>query len=318
MRISRIAFGAGPVPGLLTASGGEERQTQVIAHAVEAGINWFDTAATYGAGESERSLGAALKRLGAESSVHVATKVRLLPDQLGAIPRHVRESVAGSLERLGLPCVTLLQVHNAITARRDDEPFSITPDDILGPRGMLGALRQLQADGFVRHLGITAIGAPGPLHDVVRSGEFTTIQVPYHLANPSAGRVVPEDFSESNYGNIIAQCARLGMGVLAIRVYAGGALAGNPPSPYTHETRFFPLPLYQRDQQRARQFEQRLAGEISLKEAALRFVLSHPSISAAIVGFSEPWQIDEARTALEAGPLPVRLLQKLSSGDHHG
>jgi aryl-alcohol dehydrogenase-like predicted oxidoreductase len=288
-----------------------------MARALEAGINWFDTAATYGAGESERSLGAALKRLGAESTVHVATKVRLLPDQLEVIPRSVLESVAGSLERLGLARVTLLQVHNAITARRDDEPFSITPEDVLGPRGMLGAMRQLQSEGIVRYLGITAIGASGPLHEVVRSGQFDTIQVPYHLANPSAGQAMPEDFSEANYGNIIAECARREMGVLAIRVFAGGALAGNPPSPYTHQTKFFPLPLYERDQRRAKRIEQHFEGELSLKEAALRFVLSHAHVSAAILGLNEPWQIDEALEAMDAGPLPGELLRRLSEIKDH-
>jgi hypothetical protein len=76
------------------------------------------------------------------------------------------------------------------------------------------------------------------------------MQVPFHLLNPSAGHAVPDDYEETNYGEIIADCAAANMGVLAIRVLAGGALAGSPPSPHTFKTPFFPLALYERDQPR--------------------------------------------------------------------
>src|SRR5207248_2350708 len=74
-----------------------------------------------------------------------------------------------------------------------------------------------------------------------------------------------DDFAGTNYGNIIADCAEMQMGVFAIRVFAGGALLGQEPSAHTLKTPFFPLPLYERDRQRA--------GGADLKEAALRFVL---------------------------------------------
>src|SRR5439155_24055246 len=99
-------------------------------------------------------------------------------------------------------------------------------------------------------LGLTGIGQPDAMREVVRSGVFETMQVPYHLLNSSAGRVIPGSFAETNYGNIIAECAQQKMGVLAIRVLAGGALAGNAPSPHTLKTPFFPLELYERDRER--------------------------------------------------------------------
>src|SRR5215831_16998688 len=74
--VSTIAFGAGPVSGLLT-SNSSEAQRAVISRALQLGVNWFDTAATYGQGQSEANLGAALADLGGERPLHVATKVRV-------------------------------------------------------------------------------------------------------------------------------------------------------------------------------------------------------------------------------------------------
>src|SRR4051794_35235710 len=90
LRISALSFGAGPVPALLTRPGQEDRQRQTIQQALDAGVNWFDTAATYGAGQSEAALGAALHTLGAAGQVHLATKVRLLPEHLEDIPTALR------------------------------------------------------------------------------------------------------------------------------------------------------------------------------------------------------------------------------------
>src|SRR6186997_3334349 len=82
IRISELSFGAGPVSGLMTDPNQRPQQCATIARALEAGINWFDTAATYGAGQSEINLGATLADLRAGDAVHVATKVRLAPEQL--------------------------------------------------------------------------------------------------------------------------------------------------------------------------------------------------------------------------------------------
>src|SRR5205085_2698856 len=99
-----------------------------------------------------------------------------------------------------------------------------------------------------------------------------------HLLNPSAGHEMPPTFRDTDYGNIIADCAALDMGVLAIRVMAGGALADNPPSPHTLKTPFFPLALYERDRDRAQRLQTALGASRSLSREALRFALAHPQI----------------------------------------
>lgn len=311
IEVSAVSFGAGPVPAVMTA-GDPDRQQAVVARALAAGINWFDTAAGYGAGESERSLGRALRELAAADRVHVATKVRLTDSDLADIPAAVERSVAESLSRLGLPRVTLLQLHNSVTARRGDEPTSITPEDVLGPRGVLAAFEQRRRAGHASHLGLTALGQPPALRAVLESGGFATVQIPFNLLNPSAGVGVTADFPETNYGHLIDDCRRLGVGVFAIRVFAGGALAGQPPSAHTRQTKFFPLDLYERDTRRAARLRETLPSGIGLREAAVRFVLQHPGVTSALIGFSEPSQVDDALRALDQGALPADIAATLT------
>ncbi len=302
IRISAVSFGAGPVPELLTRADAADRQVATLRAALDAGINWFDTAPTYGAGQSESSLGGGLAQL-ASKDVYVATKVRLPVEELSHAQRFILASIDASLRRLKRPQVTLLQLHNSITARRGDLPTSITPDDVLGPGGVAQAFTELRRQGKVVHLGLTGLGDLPALLDVLRSRIFETIQVPFHILNPSAGSVLVPAGVEANYGNLIGECERLGIGVLAIRVYAGGALADQPPSAHTRTTKFFPLPVYERDQARAAAVARDLPAGLTLKEAALRFVLSHRGVSSALVGFSAPEQVAEAVAYAGRGPL---------------
>jgi len=312
LEVSVLALGAGPVSGLMT---GEDRSRQraVLRRALDVGINWIDTAATYGDGASESSLGAVLGELGARDAVHLATKVRLMVPQLDDVERSVTESLEASLGRLGVDRVSLLQLHNSITAERGDEPTSLSPHDVLRPGGVADSMQRLCDAGRVGHLGLTGIGHGAALAEVIDSGRFATIQTPYNVLNPSAGRAMPVGFTEADYGDLCAACARQGMGVFAIRVFAGGALAGADPSAHTYRTKFFPLDLYRRDQARAAWVAERLASDgISLREGAMRFVLSHPQVSAAIVGFGSPDEIDEALQHVSRGPLEQEVIERLA------
>jgi aryl-alcohol dehydrogenase-like predicted oxidoreductase len=304
IQISVISFGAGPVSSLMTGDD-RARQYSVIKACVDRGINWFDTAASYGSGQSEQSLGRVIAELGVASRSHIATKVRLIDDNLGDIRDAVRRSFEGSLQRLRLARVTLLQLHNSITLRRDDEPTSITPADVLGKNGVADAFEELRGEGLVEHLGLTGIGTPAALEQVIRSGRFDVMQVPYHLLNPSARRPVTNRFSEIDYGNIIASCATMQMGVLAIRVLAGGALANREPSQHTLKTPFFPLALYERDRQRAARLQEIIGPDRSLPREAIRFALSPPCVSSAIIGFSDTVEVEDALQALQSTEPPL-------------
>jgi hypothetical protein len=186
-----------------------------------------------------------------------------------------------------------------------DEPSTLAPHDVLAPGGVLEAMRRLRDEGMVQYLGLPGTGNPAALREVVRSGGFDTIQVPFNLLNPSAGEEMPASFEEANYGNIIAECAALGLGVFAIRVFAAGALLDQEPSAHTLKTPFFPLALYERDRQRAAELRERLGHGASLKAAALRFVLGHADVQSAIIGFGATEHVDEAAEIAEMRSEPV-------------
>ena len=303
IQVSAVAFGAGPVAELMTDASRFEDQCQTLQRAAGLGINWIDTAATYGDGRSEESLGRVLQALDLRTKMHVATKVRIPPEAVGDIPGYIHKSVDASLSRLRLPKVTLLQLHNSITTERGAQPTSLTPDDVLGRGGVLTAFNELKSAGAVEHLGLTGLGQPAALAEVLQSRQFETVQTPYNLLNPSSGREMPAEFLETNLGNLLATCRELGIGVFAIRVFAGGALAGQKPSKHTLTTKFFPLDLFRRDEQRAAAIASRLPGGMSLRELALRFAISHPDVASAIIGFGSPVEVEEAAAQADKGPL---------------
>lgn len=313
IQVSVVSFGAGPVAGLMTSPERREDQLRTIARATELGVNWFDTAATYGEGRSEECLGRALAELNLAGKVHIATKVRLPPDRLHDIPAYIRQSVEQSLQRLKVPQVTLLQLHNSVTRQRGDLATSVTPSDVLD-HGVLKAFVQLQREGLVQHLGLTAIGAPASLATVLQSRQFAAVQIPYNLLNPSAGRDMPADFAETNLGNLLATCQALNIGAHAIRVHSGGALAGQAPSRHTLTTKFFPLDLYQRDQARAAAVQAALPETKTLPEIAVRFVLGHPVVTSALIGFGSPEEVDQAVGFAERGPLTEEDLRGIEAG----
>src|SRR5579884_3810750 len=91
LEVSLLGFGCGAVGGLMV-KGAAADQERAVARALELGINYFDTAAQYGNGESEKNLGRVLKRL--KPNVTVGTKVRLPPTP----PREIGAAIAASLE----------------------------------------------------------------------------------------------------------------------------------------------------------------------------------------------------------------------------
>src|ERR1700740_1297570 len=106
LMVSGLGYGGGAVGGLCTK--GEARdQERAAARAIEAGINYFDTAALYGNGESERNLGRVLKSLKAD--VVVGTKVRLSTEHRADVGKAIQQGMDDSLKRMGRDHVDLFQ-----------------------------------------------------------------------------------------------------------------------------------------------------------------------------------------------------------------
>src|SRR5258708_32483652 len=106
-----LGFGCGAVGGLMVR-GDAADQERAVARALELGINFFDTAAAYGNGESEKNLGRVLKTL--RPQIFLSTKFTVLAEDHGRIGAAVAASLDASLKRLGREQGDLLQLHNRI------------------------------------------------------------------------------------------------------------------------------------------------------------------------------------------------------------
>ncbi len=222
MQLSVLGFGCGAVGGLMVR-GDPLDQERAVARAIEAGVNYFDTAVQYGNGESEKNLGRVLQKL-KPPNVAVGTKVRLPSADFGRIGEAVAKSLEGSLARLRLGRVDIFHLHNAITESGGGEALSVR--QVLGE--VAPAFERLRQQGKTRFLGLTAVGETAALHQVIDARVFDSAQVVYNMLNPSAAAALPANYPAQDYGRLFDRIKAAGVGVVGIRVLAGGALSGSP------------------------------------------------------------------------------------------
>ena len=309
LNVSEIGFGCGNVGGLMIR--GEHRdQVRAVARAMELGINYFDTASSYGDGQSETNLGRVLNELAAD--VYVGTKFRVTTHEPGLIRDNVINSVEASLTRMQREQVDLIQMHNHVASRADGG--AVSPEEALGE--VLDALGDLRDQGKVRFWGMTAVGETPALHRVIDSGTLNSMQSVYNLVNPSSGAAVPPGFDMPDYGNQIERAAANGMGVLVIRVLAAGALSGEPTRHPVAVPSVAPIGSgrdYDQDQSRAEAFrfllDEGYAG--SLAEASLRFALGNPGVSSVLVGYSSLEHLEQSVAFAGKRPLPPEATVRL-------
>jgi aryl-alcohol dehydrogenase-like predicted oxidoreductase len=312
MQLSVLGFGCGAVGGIMVR-GDPADQERTVARAIGAGVNYFDTAVQYGDGESEKNLGRVLQNL-KPANVVVGTKVRLPPGEFGRIADTVRISLEGSLTRLRLDRVDIFHLHNPITEAGGGSALSVRQmlDDVVP------AFERLRQQGKIRFLGITALGDTAALHQVIDARVFDSAQVVYNMLNASAAEQLPPNYPAQDYGRLFDHTDAAGVGVVGIRVLAGGALSGSAERhPIAGPA---PEPIgsamsYDADIDRARRLiplvKEGFAA--SLTEAATRFALSHPAMGTILVGMATPQQFEDALAAAEKGPLPQAALDRLST-----
>ena len=309
LSVSEIGFGCGNVGGLMIR-GEHGEQVRAVARAMELGINYFDTASSYGDGVSETNLGRVLKELSAE--VYVGTKFRVTTHEPGRIKGNVIASVEESLTRMQREQVDLIQMHNHVASAA--EGGAVSPEETLGE--VVDALRELRDQGKVRFWGMTAVGETAALHRVIDAGTLNTIQSVYNLVNPSAGTSVSPGFDMPDYGNQIERAAANGMGALVIRVLAAGALSGEAARHPVAVPSVAPIGSgrdYDQDRARGEGFRFLLEEGYadSPVEAALRFALGNPGVSSVLVGYSSLEHLEQSVEYAARGPLPPEATARL-------
>jgi aryl-alcohol dehydrogenase-like predicted oxidoreductase len=274
VKVSPLCLGA----MMFGAWGNEDHDEsiRIIHRALDAGINFIDTADVYARGESEEIVGKALA--GRRDDVILATKVHGTmgddPNEFGNSRRWIVREVENSLRRLGTDWIDLYQIH------RPEEDTDIDET--------LGALTDLVRAGKVRYIGSSTF----PPSQIVEAQwvaqkrgreRFVCEQPPYSMLI----RGVEAD--------VLPTCRRYGMGVIPWSPLAGGWLSGryrkDGDTPTSRRARMLPqrydmsLPGNQRKLDAADALA-RVADEagMSLIELALAFVINHPAVTAAIIG----------------------------------
>jgi aryl-alcohol dehydrogenase-like predicted oxidoreductase len=244
-------FGLGG-EGVLRTFGRLREAVAVIERALDLGVNYFDTAPAYD--ESRDYLGATLgERRGGiflASKTHDRTRdgsLRLLDD---------------SLKRLRTDYLDLWQLHDLRTERDLERIFA--------PGGALEALVEARTAGRVKHLGVTGHHDPAILLEALRRFPFDTVLVALN----------PADVHRLSFVHtVLPEAARLGMGVIAMKVCAAGKLIG--------------------------------PGRLSIDQA-LGYVLSLPGVSNAIIGCRTPEEVsDNVRATRAFAPLSAAEMREL-------
>ena len=271
-----------------------DESIRIIHRALEAGINFIDTADAYSAGESEEIVGKVLAG-GRRDDVVLATKVWFPmgedANRRGASRRWIIGEVEESLRRLGTDWIDLYQIHRY----ESDTDIEET----------LGALTDLVQHGKVRYIGSSTFPASAIVEAQWAARDrhlqrFVCEQPPYSI------------LVRSIEAEVLPTCARYGMGVIAWSPLAGGWLSGRYRKDADQTTPFsaarqrlaerydLSLPANQRKLEAAEALAQ-LAEEAgrSLIELAIAFVSNHPAVTAAIIGPRTMEQLDSQLPAAD-------------------
>src|SRR3954471_10286886 len=264
---------------------GEEESRPFIKRALEAGINFFDTANRYSLGNSEEILGRAIRDFARRDEVVIATKVygrmRPGPNGAGLSRKAIFAEIDASLTRLGMDYVDLYQIH-----RWDPEtPIEET----------LEALHDVVKAGKARYVGASSMWAwqfAKALHlqDVNGWSRFVTMQDHYNLLYREEER------------EMLPLCADEGVGAIPWSPLARGRLTRDWDESTTRgETDEFGKTLY-RDTDRhivERVAEVAEKRDVSRAQVALAWVLSHPVVDAPIVGATKEHHLADAIAAVD-------------------
>jgi aryl-alcohol dehydrogenase-like predicted oxidoreductase len=273
MNISRIAFGC------MSLKAGEAGNEQLLRDAVAAGINYFDTADLYENGVNEEIVGRALKPH--RSDIFIASKVgnQMKPDGSGwnwnPSKKYILEAVEKSLKRLQTDHIDLYQLHGGTI----DDPLDET----------IEAFEILKKQGKIRFYGISSI-RPNVIREWVKRSRMSSVMMQYSLLDRR-----PEE-------EALPLLLKNNIGVLARGPMAQGLLAGKPSKEYLGRTgkQVSDIAAFIQGQ------------KVSASALAIRYVLHHPSVTAAVVGIRSRKHLIDAVEAVTAPAIPESLYDKLT------
>src|SRR5215211_3569610 len=292
LSVSPVCVGCAPLgnmPETFEYAVSKERASDTLHAAFESPLNFFDTAASYGDGESERRIGEVLAEIGGlpEDCV-LATKADRDPKTGDFSGDQMRRSVERSLRLLGLDRLQLVYLH---------DPEHETFEHMMAPGGPVEVLMSLRGEGIIQHVGV----AGGPIDLMIRFVETDLFEAVithnrYTLVNRTADP-------------LFDVAAEQGVAAINAAPYGSGILAKGPDAYARYE--YSEAPREMVEQVRAMR-DACLEFDVPLAAAALQFSLQDPRIASTIVGMSRPERVRQTLD-LATHPIPPQLWERLDA-----
>ena len=289
IKVSNLCLGCMMFGGKTTPAD----SARIIDRAIDAGINFLDTANVYNAGRSEEATGAALKANGRRQQIILATKVH---GRMGEGPndwrntrRHIIESCEASLRRMGTDWIDLYQIHR--------------PDPDIPADETLRALDDLVRSGKVRYIGTSTYAAWQVVESLWVSKEyglnrFICEQPPYHILDRRIER------------ELVPMAQTFGIGLIPWSPLAGGMLTGKyrRDEPPPEDSRWA---TYNSNPMQRRRWNERIfdalegleplakARGITMSQLALAWVMQQPGITSPIIGPRTMEQLEDNLKAFD-------------------
>jgi aryl-alcohol dehydrogenase-like predicted oxidoreductase len=255
--------------------------SELLAAALDLGVNFFDTADSYGQGESERALACILKS--GRGDLYIASKVGYSTSAFGAFagkikalsgrggkpqnftPRYIQTAVHASLKRLETDYIDLLQLHSP-------------PLDVAKSEAIWTCLQNLQFKGHIRSFGISCRNVNDAIV-LAESGAFPSLQCEINVLHAS------------EYSGLMSHLTRDKSGLIARQAFGSGQM-----STLRERYRFLEIP-----------------GRRSTTQAAIQYVLHYRHVSTVLVGTSSPKHLEENVAALSTPSLSTTEIERILS-----
>ncbi len=281
----------------------EETAMQIMVAAVERGTTFFDTADVYGNGRSETLIGRFLRDTGRD--IRVATKFGREADVYpeGYTEQALRQKTEDSLQRLGVDCLDLTQLH-------------CVPMKVLRDGAIFDWLRKLKAEGKIKHFGASVESVEEAMvcleHD-----DLASLQIIFNIFRQ---KPIAELLPKAKAKNVaIVVRLALASGLLAGKFTRDSKFAETDHRNFNRDGQFFnvgetfaglPFP---KGVELADAIKPLVPEGMTMAQMAMRWILDHEAVSVVIPGASSPKQAIDNAQASDLPPLPPELHEKLSA-----
>jgi aryl-alcohol dehydrogenase-like predicted oxidoreductase len=303
LSISEIGYGAWGIGKTSWVGASDDESIKALNRSIDLGLNFIDTALAYGRGHSESLVGRVKKER--SETIYVATKI---PPKNGQWPAqagvsaaktfpasHVIESTEESLKNLGAETIDVQQFH-------------VWSDEWVNQGDWLKAVQKLKEQGKIKHFGVSINDfQPENAIKLIETGVVDTVQVIYNIFEQS-----PED-------QLFPACERHQVGVIVRVALDEGGLTGKITPDITFEASDFRNRYFRGDRkQQVYERVQKIASDLTITldqvaETALRYVLSHTTVSTVIPGMRSVRNVERNCQVGDGRGLPKEQLEKLKA-----